>query len=118
RADGNSEPLQRLSSRIGRALEQQLARNAKTRLCGVSIGCLDVEPDDAPDEVVRRARLALTAAKKNPHAASVVYTPALLRATEDSFEQIELARRALKAGWVIPVYQPKMDLGSGRVAGA
>jgi len=118
RSRGLNEPLHRFATRIGRSLENKLGRSAKTRHCGVSVGCVDVLPHDTPDEVVRRARLALAAAKKNPHTTSVLFTPSLQKAAQDSFEQIELARRALKAGWIIPVYQPKMDLRSGCVAGA
>ena len=112
------ETLERFGTRIGKSLERQLGRNAKTRLCGVSIGCVDVQPHDKVEEVVQRARLALAAAKRNPHTTSVLFTPSLHKAAEDSFEQIDLARRALKADWITPVYQPKMDLRSGSVAGA
>lgn len=118
RESGSNEALERFCARIGKSLERQLGRNAKTRLCGVSIGCVDVQPYDEVDEVIRRARLALVAAKRNPHARSVLFTPALHKAAEDSFEQIDLARRALKADWIIPVYQPKIDLRSGCVVGA
>ncbi len=118
RGGGSNETLERFGTRIGKSLEQQLGHSAKTRLCGVSIGCVDVQPHDAADEVVRRARLALTAAKKAPHTTSVLFTPSLLKAAEDGFEQIELARKALKAGWITPFYQPMMDLRSGCVAGA
>jgi diguanylate cyclase (GGDEF)-like protein/PAS domain S-box-containing protein len=118
REGGSNETLERFGTRVGKSLEQQLGRSVKTRLCGISIGCVEVQPPDVADEVVRRARLALTAAKNDPHATSVLFTPSLLRAAEDGFEQIELARTALKAGWITPFYQPMMDLGSGCVAGA
>lgn len=118
REGGGNETLERFGNRVGKSLEQQLGRSAKTRLCGVSIGCVEVQPHDVADEAVRRARLALTAAKKDPHTTSVLFTPSLLKAAEDGFEQIELARTALKAGWITPFYQPMMDLRSGCVAGA
>jgi diguanylate cyclase (GGDEF)-like protein/PAS domain S-box-containing protein len=116
--DAKDTTLQRFATRIGKSLEHQLAKSAKTRLCGVNVGCAEVQPDDAADVVLRRAQLALTAAKNNPHATCVMFTKSLHKASEDAFEQIEAARTALRSGWVAPVYQPMMDLRSGAIAGA
>lgn len=113
-----AETLQRFAKKIGKTLEHQLSKSTKTRLCGVSIGCVEVQRDIEVDEVVRRARLALSAAKKNLNASFALFTPALPKASEDRFDQIELARAALKSGWIMPVYQPKVDLRSGAIAGA
>ncbi|SFJ48014.1 diguanylate cyclase domain-containing protein [Aerobium aerolatum] len=113
-----AETLQRFAKKIGKAVEYQLSKSTKTRLCGVSIGCVEAQRDIGADEVVRRARLALSAARKDPNSSIALFTPALPKASEDRFDQIELARAALKSGWIMPVYQPKMDLRNGAIAGA
>jgi diguanylate cyclase (GGDEF)-like protein/PAS domain S-box-containing protein len=113
-----SESLQRFATKIGKSLENELFRNAKTQLCGVSIGCVEVQKHELVDDVVRHARLALAAAKVTPHNTTVLYTPTLHRTAEDRFEQIELAHQALKSNWITPFYQPMIDLRSGEIAGA
>lgn len=110
--------LQRYAAGLAKALEQRLAGNTKTRNIGVNIGCALSAPGDRCDDLLRRAKAALYAAKGGGTGTVKLFTPALQHSIDVRIEQIELAREALKDSWLVPYYQPMIDLVSGRVAGA
>ena len=95
-------------------LENQLSKSSKTRLCGVSIGC--VEAQERLGLIGRATGSAGVGAAKRTPTHRCAFTPALPKASE-CFDQIELARTAI-VGLIMPVYQPKMDLRNGAIAGA
>lgn len=76
-------------------------------------------PDDGhqPESLLRRASMALRAAKQAGPGSRVPYSMALERRLEYRHQIRHQIERALEAGEVIPYYQPQIDLGSGRVCG-
>lgn len=115
---GDEAALQRSAGQLARKLEGHLARSAKTRNVGVRIGCARSKRGDKSDDLIRRAKIALYAAKADSGHDVKLFSPALQQAIDHRVEQIELARQALKCRWLVPYYQPMIDLASGRVAGA
>lgn len=111
-------PLQRLATRISRALDERLGRSTKTRNMSVSIGCARLAPGGRSVELVRRAKAALYAAKTDSNQSARLFTPGLRREVDARIEQIELAWMALRSRWLVPYYQPKVDLATGALAGA
>ncbi|MDJ1466134.1 GGDEF domain-containing phosphodiesterase [Nitratireductor sp. GZWM139] len=115
---GGEATPQRYAGQLARELERRLARSAKTRNLGVRIGCARSTEDDKSDDLTRRAKIALYAAKGDSGHSVRLFSPALQQAIDQRAEQIELARQALKYRLLVPYYQPMIDLTSGKVAGA
>ena len=110
--------LQLRAAQLARELNRQLSRSAKTQNCFIRIGCATSERSQKAEELLRRAKLALYAAKKDTHRPVKLFTPAIRQAVDERSTQIELAKQALNARWVVPFYQPMVSLETGRVAGA
>lgn len=110
--------LERRSQKLAKELNRRLARSLKTRNCTCRIGCaVSVSADNAHD-LVRRANMALHAAKKDARGSVRLFTPQIRVAVDSGIEQIDLAKNALKANWIVPYYQPTVLLETGAVAGA
>lgn len=118
RDQGDEAALQRSAGQLARKLERRLARSAKTRNIGVRIGCARSVEGDKSDDLIRRAKIALYAAKGDAGTPVKLFSPALQLAIDQRAEQIELARQAIKSRWLLPYYQPMIDLATGSVAGA
>lgn len=75
-------------------------------------------PDQAgsADELVKFADLALAAAKAD-RGCAVVFDPELAREFERETAMLKVARTGLAEGRIVPYYQPKVDLRTGRVVG-
>lgn len=76
-------------------------------------------PRDArePDELLIAADLALYDAKAKMPGTITEFTPSLRVAAEDRAAMLGRARAALNDGRVVPFYQPKIDLHSGKIMG-
>ncbi|MCT8997291.1 EAL domain-containing protein [Chelativorans intermedius] len=98
-------------------LDARLRTNRKSRLCRPSIGCTLGHPNEHPDEVFKRADLALYAAKSSGKGSVKLFDPAIRNAAERRSAELELARLALKENWIEAYYQPVISLGTGRACG-
>lgn len=65
----------------------------------------------------RRADLALAHAKASGHSCARGYTAALARVRDHKQEMIDRARDALVKDMIVPYYQPKVNLETGRLSG-
>lgn len=76
-------------------------------------------PRDArePDELLIAADLALYDAKAKMPGTITEFTPSLRVAAEDRAAMLGRARSALNDDRVVPFYQPKVDLHSGKIMG-
>ncbi|WP_433523832.1 putative bifunctional diguanylate cyclase/phosphodiesterase [Nocardia pseudovaccinii] len=104
-----------LASRIKHGLSGGVTIDGETVSYGVDIGVAVGIPGDAPADVLRRADLALRAAKTQDSNGVAVFTDTL-------YEQFELAdhitlnlRSAVSDNSLVLHYQPEVDLRNGRV---
>ena len=98
-------------------LDAFLRTNKKTRSCRPSIGCAIGNPGDLPDEVFKRADLALYSAKAAGKGVVRLFDPSIRSAASRRSEALELARMALREDWIEPFYQPIVDLKTQRIRG-
>ncbi|NIX75067.1 putative bifunctional diguanylate cyclase/phosphodiesterase [Microvirga terricola] len=73
--------------------------------------------DRAPSELMRDADLALYAAKAMGRNRTVVYSPDMREKVEQRASITRDIREALRQGQIVPFYQPKIDLQTGKVVG-
>jgi diguanylate cyclase (GGDEF)-like protein len=107
-----------VAARIMAALLKPVVIDQREIFVSTSIGIVLVPRDGAsPEELLRRADLALYCAKREGPSRVKFYRPAL---DEDVQRRSELARdlrRALDAGSLEVHYQPQVDLATGEVVG-
>lgn len=113
---GEDEILSRART-IGRALEVSLRRSKKARACRPSIGCAIGNAADRPDELFKRADMALYEVKKAAKGGVRLYDHNIRSAATRRSEALELTRLALQEGWIEPFYQPIIDMKSGIARG-
>ncbi len=105
-----------VAERLVKALEGPIEIDGKSLIVGVSIGvCLGNAEIRDPNELIRRASVALRKAKKRSGSGYYFYDQQLdvslaLRATLER----EL-RGAIEAAEIVPHYQPIIDLASGKI---
>lgn len=102
---------------IERALEVSLMRSRKARACRPSIGCALGTPNESPDELFKRADMALYAVKEATKGGARLFDHNIRNAAIRRNEAFELARLALREDWIEPFYQPVIDMKSGAVRG-
>jgi diguanylate cyclase (GGDEF)-like protein len=85
---------------------------------GASIGIVGPEyADCTPDELIRRADMAMYRAKKNGRNQSFVYAPDLDREREERRKLASALRSAMNAGEISLHYQPYVSAGTREIAG-
>lgn len=102
---------------IESALEVSLKRNKKSRVCRPSIGCALGCAGDSPDELFKRADMALYAVKEAAKGGIRLFDQSISSAATRRSEAFDLARLALREGWIEPFYQPVIDMRSGVTRG-
>ncbi|HET9463711.1 MAG TPA: EAL domain-containing protein [Thiobacillus sp.] len=114
-------PASRAASRVARKLNQVLAESFKLGqrryAIGASIG-ISVYPDDGLDAntLLRQADLAMYQAKQR-RSGFEYFSDELNRAAQQQLTLETGLRKALERDELALVYQPKVDLSSGRVVG-
>ena len=98
-------------------LSNRLRANKKMRLCQPSFGCAIGTYGDNPDDLFRRADLALYSAKAAGKSTVKLYDPSIRSIASRRSEALELARQALRENWIKPYFQPLIDLKSRRLQG-
>jgi diguanylate cyclase (GGDEF)-like protein/PAS domain S-box-containing protein len=86
--------------------------------CQASIGA-SIFPRQGEDraELLKNADVALYAAKASGRANLKLFKPEMRHAMQRRLSMLSLARDALERDWVMPFYQPKVDLRRGAPAG-
>jgi diguanylate cyclase (GGDEF)-like protein/PAS domain S-box-containing protein len=114
-----SEPdLRTFAQAVLDQLAEPFSYKGHTLDCCASIGA-SLLPADARDtsDLLRQAGIALDVAKAKGRSGTVVYTPAMCADVEHRARMLSNARGAITERRITPYYQPKVWLGSGRLAG-
>jgi diguanylate cyclase (GGDEF)-like protein len=113
---GSERQAQRIADRIGLSLAAPLVLDDDQRYVTCSIGIALGEPGAAdPDALLRDADLAMYRAKSQGKARAELFTDGL---RQDAVNRLEIEtglRNALSADELRLVYQPEVDLDTGRV---
>jgi diguanylate cyclase (GGDEF)-like protein/PAS domain S-box-containing protein len=115
---GSADVLSSLSAQVLEALRQPVHYDGRSIPCTASIGVACC-PEHATDsvEIVKAADAALYAAKAQGRDRVVVYHPTM---REENFKRLTVLselRQALPEGAIVPYYQPKVCLSTGRLTG-
>jgi diguanylate cyclase (GGDEF)-like protein/PAS domain S-box-containing protein len=99
-------------------LAEPFSYKGHTLDCCASIGA-SLLPTNAPytSDLLRQAGIALDVAKAKGRSGTVMYAPTMCADVEHRTRMLSNARGAITEGRITPYYQPKVWLGSGRLAG-
>jgi diguanylate cyclase (GGDEF)-like protein/PAS domain S-box-containing protein len=86
--------------------------------CDASIGASLFPKDGASRaELMKHADIALYVAKASGRGNLKLFQAAMRAEMQNRISMLSLARDAIDKDWIIPFYQPKVDLRTGKVAG-
>ncbi|MET0517710.1 MAG: EAL domain-containing protein, partial [Burkholderiaceae bacterium] len=111
-----------VAGKLRQALALPLLLGGRELVVSASIGvalhrCGDREDDVDGESLLQAADIAMYRAKQTGRNAHAMFEPAMAQAINDSVTMGGLLRQALERGEFELHYQPKLDLGSGRIAG-
>lgn len=111
------ESMEAFAANLLERLRQPCTCNGLTVECRASIGGSLSESGDSAEDLLKRADLALYAAKNAGRGAFRLYESGMRATMLARSNQLSGAKWALEQDLIRPYYQPKVDLGSGVVAG-
>lgn len=105
-------------ARIQDRLRETFAYGDRILECRASIGA-SAFPDHgtSPEELLQNADIALYSAKASGRGRLMIYDAEQRQHLQRRSSMINLARGAVTDGRIVPFYQPKVELGSGRITG-
>jgi diguanylate cyclase (GGDEF)-like protein len=108
-----------VAERLLGALQQPVQLASQEVFVTASIG-VAVYPQhgDGPDELVRKADIAMYAVKDRGRNGVALYEETMNTATRDRWQIENDLHRALERNELVLHYQPKLDVASGRIVGA
>lgn len=110
--------LNAVAGKVVRTLREPWIYNGSMSDCRVSIGaCIASQPVEDSSDLLKKADLALYAAKLRGGGGIAVYEPWMGAETRKRASEISLARDALQHDMVLPTYQPKVELATGKLDG-
>jgi diguanylate cyclase (GGDEF)-like protein/PAS domain S-box-containing protein len=99
-------------------MQEPLKRSGKALDCRTSIGgAVALGSGTSPEDLQKQADLALYHSKSSGRGAFKMFVPALRQEARRTTSALEVAAKALEAGWIAPFYQPKVVLASGTIGG-
>jgi diguanylate cyclase (GGDEF)-like protein len=86
--------------------------------CRASVGAA-IYPDqgESPDELIKNADLALYAAKLSHRGSMTMFEPDMRAEMQNRISMLNLARDAVRNRLILPYYQPKVNLRTGKLTG-
>lgn len=116
---GGEDDVTAVANAILAHMREPLALNGNVLDCRTSIGGAITTPDlvITPDELRKRADLALYSSKAAGRSVFTPFRAAMREDTQKIASALEVAGRAVAFDWIVPFYQPKVNLGSGTLAG-
>ncbi|MBW8297326.1 MAG: EAL domain-containing protein [Sphingopyxis sp.] len=114
---GPSDDLKMLVRSLGDRLHKPFKHNGRVIDCEASIG-VAIYPDHATsaDDLIKCSDLALAAAKRS-RGCSAIFSLAMAEDFDRQARILEIARAAISANELIPHYQAKVSLATGRIVG-
>ena len=110
--------LARFAAKMFAALHEPCLHAGKLLECRASVGAsLFPLHGDSPGDLLKASDLALYVAKSGGRGMLRMFEDGMRAETQRRNSMITLARRALTEDLIVPHYQPKMELASGRIAG-
>ena len=107
-----------VAERMAAALREPVAVEGHELTVGASIGIADGRTGDDPSVLLRRADIAMYAAKKIPGTAHLHFHAGMAAAGADHAELAAELRRAVADDELFLLYQPIVSLDDGRLIGA
>ncbi|MBM1171045.1 bifunctional diguanylate cyclase/phosphodiesterase [Microvirga arabica] len=99
-------------------MQEPLKRSGKALDCRTSIGgAIALAAGTSPEDLQKQADLALYHSKSSGRGAFKMFVPALRQEAQRTASALEVAAKAVEAGWIMPFYQPKVVLASGAIGG-
>jgi len=110
--------LRAILTRMMTRLSAPLEHVGRSIVCKASIGA-SLFPDHAEqiEELMKCADIALYEAKARGRGRACIFEPSMLIAYQREASMIFSAREAIASDELVPFYQPKVDLISGRIIG-
>lgn len=110
--------IQRTGTKIMAAFEEPFSHAGELFECRASLGLSILDQDDNPrTTLMKNADIALYAAKAEGGGRMRSYEPKMRVEMEGRSSMLQLARDALLNDWIVPYYQPKIDLATGQING-
>ncbi|MBQ0819702.1 diguanylate cyclase [Microvirga sp. HBU67558] len=109
-------------ARVARAIQARLreplrlgtrVQEARASIGGVISGLQGT----SSDELLKQADLALFSCKAAGRGLYEMFKPAMRDEAQKRASALEVARQAMAREWIVPFYQPKVDLRSGKLTG-
>ena len=115
---GNELALERIFDTIFAKLRQPLVYQGRLIECRSSMG-VSIYPlnADTVETLLKDAGIALYVAKTQGRGRVLRFTPDMRSILESRTESLRIARSALDEDRILPHYQPKVDLRTGRING-
>lgn len=114
----NEADLQSVMQRMMKRLAEPLGHAGRSLACKASIGA-SLFPHHAGqiEDLMKYADIALYEAKARGRGRACKFEPSMLAAWEQQAAMLYSAREAIVRNELVPFYQPKVDLASGRIIG-
>ena len=112
------EPAEAWAQRLGRLLEEPIAIRGIELRCSASIGLVDAGRAERYEDLVSHADLAMRAAREQGRGGLQRFAPAMRVDQARHLSLLAAMRRSLDGSGFALHYQPKIDLSTGRLAGA
>jgi diguanylate cyclase (GGDEF)-like protein/PAS domain S-box-containing protein len=112
------DDVTRMAMTILTRMQEPLMLGSLVRECRSSIGgAISAEQGMAAEELLKQADLALYSCKAAGRGVFEMFKPVMRDKAQKRASALEVARQAVVQDWIVPFYQPKMALGTGRLAG-
>jgi diguanylate cyclase (GGDEF)-like protein/PAS domain S-box-containing protein len=110
--------IQRTGTKIMASFEEPFAHDGRLFDCKASVG-LSIFPEGGATRMtlMKDADIALYAAKAEGGGRMKFYERHMRHEMESRSSMLQLARDALLNDWIVPHYQPKIDLATGAISG-
>jgi diguanylate cyclase (GGDEF)-like protein/PAS domain S-box-containing protein len=110
--------IQRTGTKIMAAFEEAFSHAGQLFECRASLGLSMLDGgDNNRVTLMKNADIALYAAKAEGGARMRFYEPRMRDEMDGRSSMLQLARDALLNDWIVPYYQPKIDLVTGQISG-